>query len=367
MLDFGSSLVDVAIFRETRMGRKVLMDFNRNPEPVPGGAPFSLDHLDADVRAYLENNDALLGLPIERLAKMNPLSIELYRRYKKDITRDPLEFAVNNQHMNGGIAVDIWGRSSLKGCCAIGEAAGTHGVTRPGGAALNAGQVMGQRCAEHIHACKRTAPGDSLPTEMIRAAIQGIAYCLRDDGLDWREVAVEVQARMSDDAGFMCSAQGLRKGLAGARRLNGDIRSRGLRLDRADQAERCVQWRQMAFASEAVLTALDAYLSRGGGSRGARAICDPDGSDVPITRAGPLEAFRFRTERKQDRAEKIAIRFENGAFTCSFQPVRRHDHSQTAYFERGWAEFLSGSIYASGARSNASNGTPLQIIAAGSI
>jgi len=76
MLDFGSSLVDVAIFRETRMGRKVLMDFNRNPEPVPGGAPFSLDHLDADV-AYLENNDALLGLPIERLAKMNPLSIEL--------------------------------------------------------------------------------------------------------------------------------------------------------------------------------------------------------------------------------------------------------------------------------------------------
>ncbi len=42
MLDFGSSLVDVAIFRETRMGRKVLMDFNRNPEPVPGGAPLHL-------------------------------------------------------------------------------------------------------------------------------------------------------------------------------------------------------------------------------------------------------------------------------------------------------------------------------------
>jgi succinate dehydrogenase / fumarate reductase flavoprotein subunit len=345
MLDFGSSLVDLAIFRETGMGRKVLMDFNRNPEPVPGGAAFSLDHLDADVRAYLENNDALLGLPIERLAKMNPLSIELYRRYKKDITRDPLEFAVNNQHMNGGIAVDIWARSSLEGCYAIGEAAGTHGVTRPGGAALNAGQVMGQRCAEHIHACKRTAPGDCLPTDMIRAAIQDIASCLRDDGLDWRDVALEVQARMSDDAGFICSAKGVRNALAAARRLNGDIRSRGLRPDRADQAERCVQWRQMAFASEAVLTALDAYLSRDGGSRGARAICDPDGSDVPITRAGPLEAFRFRTERKQDRAEKIAIRFENGAFKCSFQRIRRHDHSQAAYFERDWAEFLTGAIY----------------------
>ena len=35
---------------------------------------------------------------------MNPLSIELYKRYKKDITREPLAFAVNNQHMNGGVA-----------------------------------------------------------------------------------------------------------------------------------------------------------------------------------------------------------------------------------------------------------------------
>jgi succinate dehydrogenase/fumarate reductase flavoprotein subunit len=348
MLDFGSSLLDLAIYRETRTGRKVLMDFNRNPEAVPGDAPFSLDRLDADVRAYLENNGALLGLPIERLAKMNPLSIELYRRYKKDIRRDPLEFAVNNQHMNGGIAVDIWGRSSLEGCYAIGEAAGTHGVTRPGGAALNAGQVMGQRCAEHIHAGKRTAPEDSVPTEIVRTAIQDIVSGLRDDGLDWRKIAREVQARMSDDAGFICSAKGVRKALEEARRLNDDIRSRGLRLDRADQAERCVQWRQMAFASEAVLTALDAYLSRGGGSRGARAICDPDGSDVPVTRAGPLEAFRFRAERKQDRPEKIAIRFENGAFTCSFPRIRQHDHAQAAYFERDWAEFLTGAIYASG-------------------
>ena len=62
------------------------MDFNRNPLPVPGDAPFSLQRLDPDVKAYLSNNDALLPLPIERLRRMNPLSIELYKRYKKDIT-----------------------------------------------------------------------------------------------------------------------------------------------------------------------------------------------------------------------------------------------------------------------------------------
>ena len=40
MLDFGSSLLDLAVFRETQAGRKVFMDFNRNPLPVPGDAEF---------------------------------------------------------------------------------------------------------------------------------------------------------------------------------------------------------------------------------------------------------------------------------------------------------------------------------------
>ena len=156
MLDFGSSLVDLAIIKEKRAGRKVFMDFNRNPLPVPGDAEFDLDRLDPDVRAYLGNAGALLEKPLDRLRKMNPLSIELYKRYKYDITRDPLEFAVNNQHMNGGLAVDVWGATSLEGCYAVGEAAGTHGVTRPGGAALNAGQVLGTRCAEHAAARRKT-------------------------------------------------------------------------------------------------------------------------------------------------------------------------------------------------------------------
>ena len=343
LLDFGSSLVDLAIFRETQSGRKVFMDFNRNPQAVPGDASFSLDRLDADVRAYLANNDALLALPIGRLARMNPLSIELYRRYKKDITREPLEFAVNNQHMNGGVAVDVWGRSSLEGCYAIGEAAGTHGVTRPGGAALNAGQVMGQRCAEHIGARKFEAGAQALSPHGLDEAIGSIKQGLRDDGLDAREVASQVQARMSDHAGFICSPEGVREALRSARRLNADIRARGLR---ANQPSRAVQWRHMALASEAVLASLDAYLSQGGGSRGARAVLDSGGSQTPTTRMGPLEHFRFRAERKEDRARKIVVRLEGDGFVTQMREVRRRDRTKPAYFERDWGRFLSGAIYA---------------------
>src|SRR5580658_7511377 len=154
--------------------------------------------------------------------------------------------------MNGGIAVDIWGCTSLGGCYAIGEAAGTHGVTRPGGAALNAGQVMGQRCAEHIRARKIQAPSDAMPTHVLETAIVSTAVGLRENGgLDWREVARDVQARMSDHAGFICTPEGVRDALSQARRLNADIRQRGFHAASADQAVRCVQWRQMALVAEA--------------------------------------------------------------------------------------------------------------------
>ena len=113
---------------------------------------------------------------------MNPLSIELYKRYKQDITREPLAFAVNNQHMNGGLAVDVWGRTSLAGCYAVGEAAGTHGVTRPGGAALNAGQVFGLRCAEHIAASRGAPPARPPIARDPRSRRRGAARRLARDG-----------------------------------------------------------------------------------------------------------------------------------------------------------------------------------------
>jgi hypothetical protein len=71
MLDFGSSLVDLAIYNESQAGRTIYMDFNRNPLPVPGDEPFALGNLDEDVYHYLRNNDACLELPIARLQRMN--------------------------------------------------------------------------------------------------------------------------------------------------------------------------------------------------------------------------------------------------------------------------------------------------------
>lgn len=347
MLDFGSSLVDLAIFRENAAGRRVFMDFNRNPLPVSGDLPFSLERLDDDVKRYLGNAGSGHDLPIERLRHMNPLAIELYRRYKINIAAEPLEFAVNNQHMNGGVMVDTWGRSSLAGCYAVGEAAGTHGVTRPGGAALNAGQVFGTRVGEHVGASGRAKQVSASDLGVVAGQrVAEVIGLLKEDGpLDVKAIRAEVQARMSDKAGLICDGDSVAEALAAARQLNARIRQDGIAVDRPAEAGRALQWRQMALASEAVLQALDAFIRAGGGSRGARAILDPQGQSVPQSSRGPLEEFRFRKELDVHRDEQIVVRYDSNAIQTMTRPNRRFDEMAKSFFERDWPAWLTGGIY----------------------
>ena len=144
---YGSSFVDLLVHEETVVkGRKVYMDFTREPSGLQNG----FDKLDKTAYDYLKNSDALIPLPIERLKKMNAGAIELYREHGIDITKEPLRIAVCAQHCNGGVRVDKDWQTSVKGLYVIGEAAGTFGVFRPGGAALNSCQVGGFRAARHI-------------------------------------------------------------------------------------------------------------------------------------------------------------------------------------------------------------------------
>ncbi len=350
MLDFGSSLVDLAIAQETAAGRRVFMDFTRNPQAVPGDLPFSPGRLDGDVAAYLDAAGAGQALPIDRLRHMNPLAIELYRRAKIEIAHEPLEFAVNNQHMNGGIAVDAWGRTSLVRVYAVGEAAGTHGVTRPGGAALNAGQVFGTRAAEDISADGAArARAEDTPQAVIAAGIAAIGAVLRSgSGLTVPALREAVQARMSEAAGILCDAATVRRALAEARALNARIWAEGIAPERPAAAARAVQWQQMALLSEAVLTALDAYILGGGGSRGARAILDPAGEGLPMAADGPLTALRFRKERVEDRAQQITVAWGESGFRLNQRPNRSFDDKSRPFFERDWPAWLTGAIHRTG-------------------
>ena len=143
----GSSIIDLIIYNETvNKNRKVYMDFRREPSALTDG----FDILSEEAYTYLENSDALIPTPIKRLEKMNPKAIELYRSHGIDLFTEPLRVAVCAQHNNGGVAVDSNWQSDIDGLYVAGEAAGTFGVYRPGGSALNSTQVGSLRAAEAI-------------------------------------------------------------------------------------------------------------------------------------------------------------------------------------------------------------------------
>lgn len=349
VMDFGSSLLDMAVAHEQQLGRKVYMDFNRNPEAVPGDLPFSLQRLDDDVRAYLENNDVLAALPIERLQRMNPLSIALYKMHGHNLTQTPLQFAMNNQHMNGGIEVDIWGQTSLPGCFAVGEIAGTHGVTRPGGAALNAGQVFAMRLARYIaHAGRRNAVDDvpELAAQPLAEVNDVILRAQRNEsGRSLQSVKEEIQARMSDHGGFICHVDAVRQAAQEARLLAAAVAKNALSIRHLTEIPELFMWRQMAPISAAVLTMLDDYISAGGGSRGARIILDPEGDCLPLTRNGPAQLWRFRPEQASDKEKKLTINYQEAKFIVRQKALRSLADSKDHYFEKNWPDFLNGNIY----------------------
>ena len=142
----GSSMVDILVAEEIKKGNRVYLDYLKNPEGLENG----FDILPCEAYDYLEKSGALFGTPIERLKKMNEGAIELYASHGIDLYSEMLEISVCAQHCNGGVAVDENWQSDVAGLYAAGEAAGTFGVYRPGGSALNSTQVGSLRAAEHI-------------------------------------------------------------------------------------------------------------------------------------------------------------------------------------------------------------------------
>ena len=142
----GSSKVDLLVAAEIKRGNRVYLDYTRNPKGLENG--FAV--LPAEAYDYLARSGALFGTPIQRLEKMNMGAIELYADHGIDLYTELLETAVCAQHCNGGVTVDLNWQTELEGLYCAGEAAGTFGVYRPGGSALNSTQVGSLRAAEHI-------------------------------------------------------------------------------------------------------------------------------------------------------------------------------------------------------------------------
>lgn len=139
-----SSQIDLAVHSEMLKGRRVYLDYRKNPEG------FSFEKLSDEAKEYLTAAQAAVDTPIERLRKLNSKAIDVYLRQGIDLSSDMLRIAVCAQHNNGGVYTDNSFQSDIAGLYVIGEASGSFGLARPGGSALNDTQISGLVCAKHI-------------------------------------------------------------------------------------------------------------------------------------------------------------------------------------------------------------------------
>jgi succinate dehydrogenase/fumarate reductase flavoprotein subunit len=340
----GSSIVDILVYIETVIkGRRVFLDYRTNP----GG--FDFKTLSQEALEYLDKSGAMSGTPLERLRKMNRPAIDLFRDHGIDLTNEPLEIAMCSQHNNGGLAGNLWWESvNMKRLFPVGEVNGSHGIYRPGGSALNSGQVAGFRAAEYISHAYRSP--DSNESTVAGEAKKKLAQMLdwiekgKKTGLKWQEERNEFQARMTSAGAHIRSASVLSAAVT-------EAREQYLRLEKNSSNCRTIRDtieslrnRQLCFAHVAYLDAVKFAVDSGVGSRGSAMVLDRNGT---LSHKDLGDSWRFAEQDIgfQDQVmETDVVSVENATFKHSWVP-RRPLPKADSWFETAWAAYRNGEIY----------------------
>lgn len=336
----GSSIIDIIVHHEVfHKGNRVFMDFRQDPKGLENG----FGGLSEETRNYLERSGALMATPIARLEKMNRKAIELYAAHDIDLYKEPLEVSVCAQHNNGGLAVDCDWQSTVPGLYVAGEAAGTFGVTRPGGSALNSTQVGSLRAAEHIaFSPRKPVPAEELEgaaAEAVRETFARMEELLRGGDTDLAAGRKHFQQKMSLYAAHIRGPKAMEE-LAGE--LEGAFRGffgeNGARspLDLPFAFKN----RDMLLVQRAMLSAM-ALTGKACLSRGAALLADPSGkaAEMPGMKAGEeLEAYRYLPGNGSHREDWIRTAWDGEQFASDFQAIRPLPKTDD-WFENVWNEY----------------------------
>lgn len=348
----GSSLIDLLVYQETVLKqRRVYLDFTQNT----GNGEIDFDALPEESREYLKNAKACFGTPIQRLEQMNTPAVHFYKEHGVDLHRERLEIAVCVQHNNGGLAVDADWQTNIAGIYAVGEAAGSHGVTRPGGSALNAGQVGALRAASHIAGKLRRGHLERL-THKEKAVIGETESSIRREcrqetgeflsllmgklsASECESVWERATARMSDAGGMIRDGKRLREALEETQEdlnLLGSGSDEKKRTDQSCHGIRNVfRLYDILLSQKVYLSAMLDYLENGGGSRGSGLYTCPDG-ELPGKQLPELYRCRLDQGINGNRIQEIELK-ENEC-SCIWRSVRSLPEPDY-FFETEWKKY----------------------------
>ena len=334
--NYGSSLIDILVHHEiNQKGRRVFLDFLHNPTALQ----HDFSNLGKESYTYLEQSGAFQSTPLERLAHINQPAIALYQNNGIDLSCEMLEIAVCAQHNNGGLAVNCWWETNVPHLFAVGEAAGTHGVYRPGGSALNSGQTGSTRAAMFI--AKRYTNKPMSETDFVCLAAVKMAPKLRlaqkffenKKGYSPKEIRTVLSKRMSAHAAHIRHADGIRKVKEEAEVQLKTIAEQTVISNPADIIA--------AFENVDLLMAQYVYAAAmenySGGSRGSYIISDENG------KCDAAKLFKFSSDNGQ-----LSSKIQEVYYTpkgCKFRwedvrPIPENDN----WFENVWRTYRNDEI-----------------------
>jgi len=339
----GSSLIDLLVHREiNEKGREVYIDFTKNPSWITG-EPFSLSNLDAEAYNYLENSGALKETPLERLIAINPLAYSLYSEHGIDLSIDALQIAVCAQHNNGGLKGNIWWESDLRHLFPVGEVNGSHGVYRPGGSALNSGQVGSYRAALYISRRYKDAPPSN--DKFLSQAMAEIAANLNlaeswlasPQGEDNMKYLSDIRKRMSRAGGIIRDLESAAEASAEAADLFASLPGK-LKANSVEGLAESFLLLDLCLTHYIYLEAIRSYINKGGRSRGSYIVIGEGDSNKESTAGIITEPGICQYDREVEK-KIVEVCWRNGAIGINLEEVREIP-SQNLWFEKVWKDYI---------------------------
>lgn len=298
----GSSRIDLLVHNEQQKGRRIFLDFRENP----GKMAIDFTSLSNEARSYLERAGACFGKPIDRLMQMNEPAVHFYLDHGVDLHQEPLEIALCVQHNNGGLSVDHHWHTNIDGLYAVGEAAATHGVYRPGGSALNAGQSGAQRAAQAIASNPRGFLHDSAFEDALESAMDSCTTLEKQiaestDCPDIHAAYTEARKAMDYHAGPVRSAESLKNLLD---KVSERMPQTGrVSIKKPSDLRWVYRMRETLLCQRLYVEAMLNYLEQGGKSRGSSMYIDPEG--ISIDRLPSQYRFRMDGNEHGDVVQEI--------------------------------------------------------------
>jgi succinate dehydrogenase/fumarate reductase flavoprotein subunit len=338
----GSSLIDILVYRETVIrGRRVWLDFRTNSQE------FVIDELSTEAFNYLKQSDALQATPIERLRTMNPAAIRLYEEHGIHLAVEPLEIAVCAQHNNGGLAGNHWWESeNIKHFFPIGEVNGSHGVCRPGGSALNSGQVGGFRAAEYIAAKYSNSTLDDQTVAVIAQheleRLQQWCELKTVAPHSWQAVRVAIQERMSRSGALIRSADALHDVVDAAWHDYNELVEFGSTYDNATEQVEALRNLHLCLAHAVYLDAVSSAVDAGVGSRGSAISLAETGTEL---HAELGSEWNFIPENREFRDQVLVTKYRGSTVVEQTWEKCRPLPTPDGWFETAWADYREGRIY----------------------